>query len=65
VAGFYTALTPQTPKEKHILSDILGALNRFEVELRTVDNLWELAENIQTSSLDWFISRMRFAKPRG
>ena len=65
VAGFYTALTPQTPKEKHILSDILGALNRFEVELRTVDNLWELAENIQTSSLDWFISRMRFAKPHG
>ena len=64
VAGFYTALTPQIPKEKHILSDIMGALNRFEVELRTADNLWELSEDIQTSTLDWFISRMRFAKPR-
>ena len=64
VAGFYIAESPQIPIARHILSDIMGALEQKKAELRTVDNLWELVDGIQTSTLDWFISRMRFAKPR-
>ena len=64
VAGYYTARTAQVPKAKYVIKDIPAALRARKVQLQVMDNLWELADRIQTTSLDWLLARMRLAQPR-
>lgn len=60
IAGsFYNA-----PKEKYILTDLFGELLNRNVEIRIVDNLWNIADAIKTSTLDWSLCRMANALPR-
>ena len=64
IAGYYVAKTTQYPKEKYILTDLFGELLKRNVEIRIVDNLWNIADAIKTSTLDWSLCRMANALPR-
>lgn len=61
VAGYYVARTTQIPKAKYELSDLFSELIKRNVEVRIVDNLWDIAERIEKSTLNWSFCRMNFA----
>lgn len=62
VAGYYVAKTTQIPKAKYQLNDLFGELIKRNVEIRVVDNLWDIAEEVKTSTLNWSLCRMTYAK---
>lgn len=62
IAGYYVAETPQTPKAKYELTDLFSELIKINVEIRMVDNLWDIAEKIEKSTLNWSFCKMDFAK---
>lgn len=64
IAGYYVAKTTQYPKGKYILTDLFGELLKRNVEIRIVDNLWNIADAIKTSTLNWSLCRMANALPR-
>lgn len=64
IAGYYVATTPQRPVRVLRVDDLLAVLLGRGVELRFVDNLWELADQVQHSSLNFSFCRMSFAQPR-
>ena len=64
VAGYYVATTTQYPKEKYVLTDLFGELVKRNVEIRIVDNLWEMADAVKASTLNWSLCRMANAAPR-
>lgn len=64
VAGYYTATTTQYPIQKYVLNDLLQELIARNVEVRIVDHLWDLADAVKGSTLDWSLCRMANAKPR-
>ena len=64
VAGYYVAHTTQIPKEKHQLNDLFSELIKRNVEIRIVDNLWDIADEVKNSTLDWSLCRMGFAQSR-
>lgn len=64
VAGYYVAETVQTPVAVHRVDDLLAELLRCGVELRMVDSLWDVADRIKETSLNWSLCRMGFAQPR-
>lgn len=64
VAGYYVAKTTQIPIAKHKIDDLMCEIKKRNVELRTVENLWEAADRIKSSSMDWSLCRMRNAAPR-
>lgn len=64
VAGYYVAKTTQIPKAKYQLNDLFGELIKRNVEIRVVDNLWDVAEKVKTSTLNWSLCRMAYASPR-
>lgn len=64
VAGYYVAKTTQIPKVKYQINDLFGELIKRNVEIRVVDNLWDIAEEVKTSTLNWSLCRMAYAKPR-
>jgi len=64
VAGYYVAKTPQAPIAKYVLTDLFFELFSRNVELRLVDNLWGICDEIKKSSFNWSMCRMGFAEPR-
>ena len=64
IAGYYVATTTQYPKAKYILTDLFGELLRRNVEIRITDNLWDMADDVKTSTLNWSLCRMTNASPR-
>lgn len=64
VAGYYVAKTTQHPIAKYILTDLFGELFARNVEVRIVDNLWDIAEAVKASTLNWSLCRMANAQPR-
>lgn len=64
IAGYYVATTAQYPKEKYMLTDLFGELLRRNVEIRITDNLWDMADDVKTSTLNWSLCRMANAAPR-
>ena len=65
VAGYYVAKKTQYPKAKYVITDPLAELLNRNVEVRFVDNLWQLADAVKASSLNWSLCRMANALPRG
>ena len=65
VAGYYVATKPQAPKAKHEIRDVFAALWERQVELRVVDCLWDLAEEIRHTTLNWSLCRMGNACQKG
>ena len=64
IAGYYVATTTQYPKKKHVLTDLFGELLKRNVEIRITDNLWDIADDVTTSTLNWSLCRMANAAPR-
>ena len=62
-AGYYVSKIPQRPIAKHQVSDLFSALMTRNVEIRIVDNLWDIADRVKSSTLNWSLCRMRNAKP--
>ena len=64
VAGYYVAETTQVPIGKTVVTDLFAELVQRQVELRIVYNLWEIADNVKASTLNWSLCRMANAQPR-
>lgn len=60
-AGYYVAKTTQIPKAKYEITDLFSELIKRNVEIRIVDNLWDMAEEVEKSTLNWSFCRMTFA----
>lgn len=63
-AGYYVSKMTQTPVEKYVVEDLFAALFERNVELRIVDCLWDIADEITKTSLNWSLCRMKYARPR-
>lgn len=63
IAGYYVARSTQTPIARHIIDDLPGALIARGVELRIIDNLRRIADDVKSSTLGWSLCRMANAKP--
>lgn len=64
IAGYYVATTTQYPKKKYVLADLFAELFARKVEIRIIDNLWDIADAVKTSTLNWSLCRMGNAIPR-
>ena len=64
IAGYYVAKTTQYPKARTEVSDLFSQLILRKVEIRIVDNLWDIADAVKKSSLNWSLCRMANAIPR-
>ena len=64
IAGYYISKSPQVPIAKYQVSDLFSELITRNVELRVVDNLWDIADTIKHSTLNWSLCRMKNAKPK-
>ncbi|WP_411268174.1 DUF6886 family protein [Paenibacillus sp. PL91] len=63
-AGYYVSEKCQIPVNTIIINDLFGELMRRKVEVRLIDNLWDLCEKIQKTSFDWSMCRMGFAEQK-
>lgn len=63
VAGYYVSREAQRPAAVHVCRDLFGELVRRGVEVRLTDRLWDMAEAVQRSSLNWSLCRMSNALP--
>lgn len=63
-AGYYVAETKQVPVAKYEITDIFAELIKRNVEIRLADNLWDIADKIEKSTLNFSFCRMAFAQPR-
>ena len=64
VAGYYVSEKPQTPIGVTVVTDLEGELQKRNVALITVDNLWEISEEIKKTTFNWSICRMAYAKSK-
>lgn len=64
IAGYYVSGASQLPIDKHTVSDLFTELIHRNVEIRITDNLWDIADAVKQSSLNWSLCRMAYAKPR-
>lgn len=64
IAGYYVSKTVQTPIAKYRVDDLFQELFDRRVEVRIVDNLWDIYERISKSSLSWSMCRMGYAQER-
>lgn len=62
IAGYYVAKTTQIPKAKHQLNDLFSELLKRNVEIRIIDNLWDIANEVKASTLNWSLCRMGHAQ---
>ena len=62
VAGYWVAKTVQKPIAKYELHDLIGEQIKRGVELRFVDSLFDIAQEVKESTLNWSLCRMAFAK---
>lgn len=62
VAGYYVSQAVEKPINKFVFDDLLTELIKRNIEIRIVDNLWTIAEQVKTSTLNWSLCRMAFAQ---
>lgn len=62
VAGYYVSKMPQVPIAKYEINDLFQELFNRNVEIRVIDNLWKIFEEIKQTSFNWSMCRMRFAQ---
>ena len=63
-AGYYVSQVTQYPKAKFVLADLLSELAARNVEIRVTDNLWDIADAVKQSTLNWSLCRMANAAAR-
>lgn len=64
VAGYYVSTRTEVPVARTRIADLPGALAERGVELRVLDSLWALNDEVQASTLRWSMCRMRGAQAR-
>ncbi|MBQ8740147.1 MAG: hypothetical protein IJY79_01190 [Clostridia bacterium] len=64
IAGYYVSKTAQIPIAKYKYNDLISELASRNVEIRIVDNLWDIAEEVKNSTLNWSLCRMSFAQSK-
>lgn len=62
VAGYYVSTVTVRPIQKFCVHDLPAEIHKRGVELRTAENLYPIAEKIKSSTFDWSLCRMAFAK---
>lgn len=63
-AGYYVSEDAEVPINKIVITNLFNELFERNVEVRLIDNLWDLRDEIVKSSLNWSMCRMGFAKER-
>jgi hypothetical protein len=63
-AGYFVSQVPVVPEQIEVMDDALSELQRRQVEIRILPNLWLLRDAVVASSLQFSIIRMRNALPR-
>ena len=64
VAGYWTNPAPVTPTSMRLATNLPAELAARNASLVVLDSLWDLADRIKTSTLDFSLIRMRNAGPR-
>ncbi|NNU78140.1 DUF6886 family protein [Clostridium estertheticum] len=64
IAGYYVSEVRQVPINKIIKANLFNELSIRNVEIRIVDNLWDLSDEIKQTSLNWSMCRMAYAQER-
>ncbi|WP_347551522.1 DUF6886 family protein [Pseudalkalibacillus hwajinpoensis] len=63
-AGYYISETTQFPIAKFEVVNLFQDVFLRNVELRLVNNLWDICDEIQKTTFNWSMCRMGFAQPR-
>lgn len=63
-AGYYISRTNVIPKSITKLEDLISILLKKDIEVRFLDSLWNLRDEVIASSLEFSIIRFRNAAPR-
>lgn len=58
VAGFYVSEHTEKPISVTKIDDLFGELFKRDVEVRMLNRLWLLAEEVKKSTLNWLLCRM-------
>jgi hypothetical protein len=64
IAGYYVSEVEQIPIQKHVLTNLFDELIKRDVEIRIIENLWDLRDDIVKSTLNWSMCRMGYAQLR-
>ncbi len=64
ISGYYVSEVRQVPINKIIMTNLFNELSIRNVEIRIVDNLWDLSDEIKQTSLNWSMCRMAYAQKR-
>ncbi|WP_291561386.1 MULTISPECIES: DUF6886 family protein [unclassified Clostridium] len=61
IAGYYVSEHMEIPFNKIIIEDLFLELLKRNIEIRIVDNLWDLCDEIRETTLNWSMCRMAYA----
>ena len=64
VPGYYVSEETELPISVIRCDDLFDELFKRNVEVRILDNLWELGESVKESTLNWSLCRMINAQPK-
>jgi hypothetical protein len=64
IAGYYVSEQVENPISVTKITNLFGELFKRNVEIRLLNNLWQLGEAVQKSTLNWSLCRMINAKPK-
>lgn len=62
IAGYYISKTPQMPIAKFKINDCFKELINRNIEIKIVDNLFKISEEIKNTTFNWSLCRMKNAK---
>ena len=62
IAGYYVSEVTQVPIKQIIMTNLFNELSNRNVEIRIVDSLWDLSDEIKRTSLNWSMCRMAYAE---
>lgn len=63
-AGFYVSAHTEIPIGVAKCENLYEELFKRNIEVRIVNNLWQLGESVQKSTLQWSLCRMGYAQPK-
>ena len=63
-AGFYVSAHTEIPIGVTKYENLFEELFKRNVEVRILNNLWQLGESVQKTTLKWSLCRMGYAQPK-
>ena len=64
IGGYYVSEHLETPIRKIQIDDLFGELFKRNIEIRLLNNLWDFADAVKESTLNYSICDMALAQPR-